>query len=431
MKTILSLTVASFILTSSLHSKEKPFDTGIHAENVKTFMAETYLNLDQSCLNVKTLDSGGNATESIFLVNVEDSCGTKEKGYIVKSLKSKRIMANGRRVNNQEIPHLEKLIQGRYFDDLPNNIKVILPEAIFIVGKQGGTMKHTISEKLITSSPQPQQPPTKIEKKTQTPNEYITAEQYNPGNSSSSNSYVEAGQYQTTQGANPTHTYVGATEYVNTVQNKTQAYESFLDPVYIEIMPLAKGKEMSSILLSDDTDAKDEAIKAYAYALALLHQKFMDDASIPSDLQENQIKSYNDLNYFKSMIHGDPHWGNVFYDSVTKKISFIDNESFAESIEPKTTIIRDLDRLTFYATSHYGNCFDGKTKPYNQEMCLESIPTALQIVKEYINNYPEKLQTQLKTYIRQAFKIIALVNPMKLHRDSRDFLAEQLQEVLG
>lgn len=61
----------------------------------------------------------------------------------------------------------------------------------------------------------------------------------------------------------------------------------------------------------------------------------------------------NTLDQFKTMVHGDLHMGNIFYDVSKGQVTFIDVESIANSIYDPISIKRDIARLYLFTIRHF------------------------------------------------------------------------------
>lgn len=166
---------------------------------------------------------------------------------------------------------------------------------------------------------------------------------------------------------------------------------------YFSIMEKAKGEDISKIIETKDEDDIDLAMMAYGKALAQLHLSFIDKDSIPEN-EEDLINNPIILQHvFKSIIHRDPHWKNVFYDYKNNLISFIDNETIASSIEGHSPIVIDIMRVLYYSTEKFGLC---NKSDFNPEKCDHSIRASTIFLDEYIQTYPSKYQKKLVTYLK-------------------------------
>lgn len=97
----------------------------------------------------------------------------------------------------------------------------------------------------------------------------------------------------------------------------------------IEVMHLAHGKQVVSILKREDLTLTQRCAEKVGRALGLFHVEFMNYHNSPS------------LAQWTTMIHGDFHLNNVFFDEKTSRVYFIDNGTMKED-----TLLPFID-LTF------------------------------------------------------------------------------------
>jgi|GEM_PF-2136566 len=118
---------------------------------------------------------------------------------------------------------------------------------------------------------------------------------------------------------------------------------------YFSLLQTARGKSLHSILkefgalaVAKDLDEQEflDAFKGIrrifynvGYAISELHQKHNRDNKDTSKVGSTYT-------------HGDLHSANIFYDTVTEKVTLIDNETFALSLPNPTSGVNDL--LDFY-----------------------------------------------------------------------------------
>lgn len=149
---------------------------------------------------------------------------------------------------------------------------------------------------------------------------------------------------------------------------------------YISLINMASGQAIKKIINSyiqnpnkENIDVANEALFALGKAIAIIHRdnqrstdKSIVDKAIKSIHRQNQytkeksiaskavttIHRQNDKSIMgKTIVHGDFHPENAFYDPKTKRVTIIDNESFALSIPPyHQKLDPAVDIMKFYGT---------------------------------------------------------------------------------
>jgi hypothetical protein len=181
------------------------------------------------------------------------------------------------------------------------------------------------------------------------------------------------------------------------IDKKSVASYQDINQKFFSIAKGAKGLQLSSIYRSDDNDLKEKAFSAYGTALAKFHQHYMDAHTIPNPDEDNQP-----LSIFKTITHGDAHWGNVFYDPQNDKITFIDNDTFSLSMvdpDDKNSAIEDVNFASFMTASLAKECL--KTEGYDSNVCLTIFDNSKYFLKAYLAEYPEPQQIALKIALKR------------------------------
>ncbi len=160
---------------------------------------------------------------------------------------------------------------------------------------------------------------------------------------------------------------------------------------YFYFIKAAPGLSLATIFKQKNYSLLQTALKDFAKSMAFFHQHFMDFASIPKTFDR-----YYAANYFRTIIHNDAHWGNVFYEAASGSLSFIDNESIIKSTTGGEGIIIEMNKLLFYSASSFGNC---NLSTFNNQECKISIDAGIYFLKNYVSNYPLKYQPVLKEYL--------------------------------
>ncbi len=123
-------------------------------------------------------------------------------------------------------------------------------------------------------------------------------------------------------------------------------YPSLIIPVvflkygqhYMGLMPYASGRSLATFMEDyvkmNTPEAKKRVIKAYrevGKTLSIFHQLFMPNKG------ENGLE--------KTVIQGDFHHLNIFYDPSTKHVSFIDNEHMVPCLKHLKNPLKDIESL--------------------------------------------------------------------------------------
>jgi hypothetical protein len=169
---------------------------------------------------------------------------------------------------------------------------------------------------------------------------------------------------------------------------------------FFSIAKGAKGVQLSSIYRSNDNALKQRAFSAYGTALAKFHQYYMDANTIPNPGEEK-----SPLSIFKTITHGDAHWGNVFYNPENNKITFIDNDTFSLSMiealseDEKDPAIADVNFASFMTASLAKECL--KTDGYDEHVCDTIFNNSKYFLKSYLAEYPGPQQMSLKNALKK------------------------------
>lgn len=183
------------------------------------------------------------------------------------------------------------------------------------------------------------------------------------------------------------------------IDKKAVANYQDINQKFFSIAKGAKGLQLSSIYRSSDENLKQQAFSAYGKALAQFHKHYMDDHTIPNPGEEK-----SPLSIFKTITHGDAHWGNVFYAPETNKITFIDNDTFSLSMigtltdEEKDPAISDVNFASFMTASLAKECL--KTDGYDPNVCLNIFDNSKYFLKSYLAEYPKDQQISLKNALK-------------------------------
>ncbi|MDP3532610.1 MAG: hypothetical protein Q8S31_04905 [Alphaproteobacteria bacterium] len=355
------------------------FPYGLNEEDLSVFLMKEMRDdfkediASEECIKVEKLDGGGVSTQQLFKAKIIGAClvENKDKKLIIKEVSSK---------NTSEIENLKFVKKNKDFEKLPKDIQIVLPIGIYRVDGYGVVLNE--------------------ENSVESPEVMVGVGGYIDS---------EDPEYIDSENAG----YIDSADAEAFGKNETeQARPPLNDWIYFEIMEQAEGKEISKIFMDNypdvNNDKNQETIKAYAKALAILHHTFMDVGSIPTSNEVINL-STDKLYYYKTFVHEDAHWGNLFYDPDNGVVRFIDNEGFASALKRKATILIDLYRVVFYSTSKFGHCRDIR---YDAGKCDYSIEIGAQILKHYIENYPNEDQEKLRAYIKKYMLFYAAQNKM-------------------
>jgi hypothetical protein len=163
---------------------------------------------------------------------------------------------------------------------------------------------------------------------------------------------------------------------------------------YVTIMPAAKGISLESLIAQfRDNQSQHNVAKlarAYntlGYELGNFHQYFM---------ETNQS-----IKIGKTIIHGDFHCSNIFYNETENHCTFIDNETMAHSLEAATDAGCDIVKLFFDFFS---------IEPNSRKNMIKGVDLALwhdislkSFVKGYLSSYELGDQMQVLKELKAIF----------------------------
>lgn len=103
----------------------------------------------------------------------------------------------------------------------------------------------------------------------------------------------------------------------------------------VTVLEAAPGKSISSILDSGTVAEQQAAAKALGQAIGAMHRKFADGAELPTG-------------GLRTIVHGDLHPGNVFYDSQSGTVTLIDLAGMVNNFDQEPhglDMLRDIKRV--------------------------------------------------------------------------------------
>jgi hypothetical protein len=164
----------------------------------------------------------------------------------------------------------------------------------------------------------------------------------------------------------------------------------------LAILNIARGDQITKIAYGDDDLLRDRCAQNLGKALSYFHQYFMNYVNI------------NDASTWITMIHGDFHTDNIFYNDSTKRIYFIDNASMTNCFQKDCKLINDIVRIVDF--------------PVSEENFDKYFAFMVTFVKNYIETYPEDKKQALIDYllINEICGNIIGKYVMSIYRDDRN-----------
>jgi len=152
---------------------------------------------------------------------------------------------------------------------------------------------------------------------------------------------------------------------------------------YIVVLGIASGEAVDSLgkkYLQGEMTDKDwnDLMRNVGEAIGKVHF-----ALATPETKRNLLNGIVNLAEFKTIIHGDLHLGNIFYDTKTQEVTFIDVASMADTLREKVSPLRDISDICL------------SIKPYIQK----SPESPQSFVEGYASAFPEASQADLKTGI--------------------------------
>ena len=163
---------------------------------------------------------------------------------------------------------------------------------------------------------------------------------------------------------------------------------------YFALIKAARGEPLLKLLQNEPVDNIRGIFFAVGKALGFFHLKFMDWAT---EAVAGSVGNFKD--FYKTIVHGDAHLNNIFYDKEKGTTSLIDIETMAYSLDKKYSISVDLERLynlPIYIWGQYNGCSANKTR----DDCSKIIAAYRALFRGYIDAFPVDKQAQLKIYIK-------------------------------
>ncbi len=160
---------------------------------------------------------------------------------------------------------------------------------------------------------------------------------------------------------------------------------------YFVLLHPASGQSLKNLIQKGNKNTLRKAFSTLGQQIGALHFDHMDLSTLVNDLGNN-----NDLLdlYKTTVIHGDAHWANIFYDLDSDLITLIDNETFSYALNKPISIARDLYCILLMPLIEWKiiEKTDGKKQSYLLECyCI--------FITGYISAYPSENTPALYEYI--------------------------------
>ena len=157
------------------------------------------------------------------------------------------------------------------------------------------------------------------------------------------------------------------------------------------VIPSAKGESFTSLVKKDLGQTVDLAFSALGKALGNLHVK------IRHFTGQDTPQTLTDFINVTVISHGDLHGDNVFYDEKTGRLSLIDVETMANSLDangtPNSPIFYDMFYMLLMSSKKFGSYMkDSDWAPF------------LSMFKAYISVYPENERKGVYDYLIYCLK---------------------------
>ncbi len=182
---------------------------------------------------------------------------------------------------------------------------------------------------------------------------------------------------------------------------------------YIVLVEAAKGKSLRDLIKDAakfaDYDIKNATEhKKYIDSLEKIRKAYRKFGEVTADLHiSNQERCSNKI-LCNTIIHGDLHYENVFYDESSNKIYLIDNESFANSIIKKANPANDLTRFYYFSAAIIKKSLRFPTEMSDAVLAATTLEPFLQgYLSRFLPSQKERVKTEIKeALLRNAVDIL-------------------------
>ncbi len=186
---------------------------------------------------------------------------------------------------------------------------------------------------------------------------------------------------------------------------------------YLALMPKSEGiKASSAIALYKQKQISLQEVEKMFYeigrALSLFHKKFM---------EKYKDKAQPNILLNQTMVQGDAHQANIFYDPITNTVILIDNERIAD-YSPRSPLW-EIQYFFFTTLSLFTSASIKTDKPFMKEWIYLTMKN---FMLGYISAYYKEQRTQLVNELYNGMKTDTRSTPYK---DVVDRVFNELQKV--
>lgn len=209
---------------------------------------------------------------------------------------------------------------------------------------------------------------------------------------------------------------------------------------FVAVLSLAGGSEMLDVakeLLEPDFFSETPGPKSSAKWLSIMEDLGKSLGTFhyqlaSKEVKEQLLKGAIGLDEFKTVVHGDLHLGNIFFNNKTKKTTLIDVASIADSIYEPISVKRDLARL--YLVTKYSN-FSTSLEPVGLGMLnkgfvafakgySEVFPKQKDKMRELVKGYLDGLTTECQEYYKECLANFVNTRKLKGFKSTRNIFEE-------
>lgn len=180
------------------------------------------------------------------------------------------------------------------------------------------------------------------------------------------------------------------------------SYTKDKKPHYLVIMPAALGTDLAALTLKFKKNQSKENRDLLASAFLKLGEEV-------GQWHKRNMKTTGGNKIGKTVVHGDFHPFNIFYDANKNHVTFIDNESIASSLKEPGNVSTDLIKLFFMPFSinddyaQFRDLIEGIDLKTWFDISLKNFITGYK--KAYAKSEQTKLLQELKDIFIKPFSI--------------------------
>lgn len=213
---------------------------------------------------------------------------------------------------------------------------------------------------------------------------------------------------------------------------------------FVAVLSLAGGDEAMGLakdLMESDFYEEVEArqewlniMKNLGKSLGTFHYQLASPA-----VKEKLTKGIRNLDDFKTIVHGDLHLGNIFFDQDTKKTTLIDVASIADAIYEPISVKRDIARL--YGDTKYFKLLTklkaADIKILNEGFVIfaqgysEAFPKQETNIRKLVEDYLQSLTEECKDYVNalKGKKLTKVKNNRNFFEEPRHLLYNMMRHI--